>query len=148
MWKNFRQFSKPFVKIVMLAQEEARRLGHNYVGAEHLLIGLLSTDSRARQMLNDAGIDLEGVKTEIEKISGRGSGFLAVEMPFTPQATKALDRATNLALSNGAAIQPEHLLIGVLNSGESVLLRILENLSAFVPQLRDEAFALFFSDQS
>lgn len=88
----FERFTEKAIKVIMLAQEEARRLGHNFVGTEQILLGLIGEGTGiAAKVLKSLGISLKDARTEVEKIIGRGSGFVAVEIPFTPRAKRVLE---------------------------------------------------------
>ena len=88
----FERFTEKAIKVVMLAQEEARRLGHNFVGTEQLLLGLIGESTGiAAKVLKSMGVNLKDARVEVEKIIGRGSGFVAVEIPFTPRAKRVLE---------------------------------------------------------
>ena len=81
----FERFTEKAIKVIMLAQEEARRLGHNFVGTEQILLGLIGEGTGvAAKVLKSMGVNLKDARIEVEKIIGRGSGFVAVEIPFTP----------------------------------------------------------------
>ena len=83
----FERFTEKAIKVIMLAQEEARRLGHNFVGTEQVLLGLIGEGTGiAAKTLKSMGVNLKDARIEVEKIIGRGSGFVAVEIPFTPRA--------------------------------------------------------------
>lgn len=83
----FERFTEKAIKVIMLAQEEARRLGHNFVGTEQVLLGLIGEGTGvAAKTLKSMGVTLKDARAEVEKIIGRGSGFVAVEIPFTPRA--------------------------------------------------------------
>ena len=129
------RFSDRSKRTIELAKEEAHRLGHNFIGSEQLLLGLLGTDGTA-QLLNAAGVNLDATQAEVEKLIGRGSGFLAEEIPFTPGAKQAIEMAIEAAVQGLVLVQPEHLLLGILDVGRAVVLKILENLGASIPQLR------------
>ncbi|CAD6263919.1 unnamed protein product [Miscanthus lutarioriparius] len=87
----FERFTEKAIKVIMLAQEEARRLGHNFVGTEQILLGLIGEGTGiAAKVLKSMGINLKDARVEVEKIIGRGSGFVAVEIPFTPRAKRGL----------------------------------------------------------
>ena len=133
---DFKHFSESAIKTVMLAQEESRKSGHNFVGREQLLVGLLTTDNGAARLLFSAGVNLEAARAEVEKIIGRGSGFVAVEMPFTPNAKRALERASSTAREQRMCVEPEHLLLAIANSEPGIALRVLENLGVSIPQLK------------
>ena len=88
----FERFTEKAIKVIMLAQEEARRLGHNFVGTEQILLGLIGEGTGiAAKVLKSLGINLKDARVEVEKIIGRGSGFVAVEIPFTPRAKRVLE---------------------------------------------------------
>ena len=88
----FERFTEKAIKVVMLAQEEARRLGHNFVGTEQILLGLIGESTGiAAKVLKSMGVTLKDARTEVEKVIGRGSGFVAVEIPFTPRAKRVLE---------------------------------------------------------
>jgi ATP-dependent Clp protease ATP-binding subunit ClpC len=88
----FERFTEKAIKVIMLAQEEARRLGHNFVGTEQILLGLIGEGTGiAAKVLKSMGINLKDARVEVEKLIGRGSGFVAVEIPFTPRAKRVLE---------------------------------------------------------
>lgn len=88
----FERFTEKAIKVIMLAQEEARRLGHNHVGTEQILLGLIAEGTGiAAKVLKSTGINLKDARIEVEKITGRGSGFVAIEIPFTPRAKRVLE---------------------------------------------------------
>src|SRR5580704_1344986 len=90
----FERFTEKAIKVVMLAQEEARRLGHNFVGTEQILLGLIGEGTGiAAKTLKSMGVTLKDAREETEKIIGHGSGLLAVEIPFTPKGKRALESA-------------------------------------------------------
>ena len=112
----FERFTEKAIKVVMLAQEEARRLGHNFVGTEQIMLGLIGEGTGiAAKVLKSMGISLKEARVEVEKIIGRGSGFVAVEIPFTPRAKRVLELALEEARQLGHNyIGTEHLLLGLL----------------------------------
>lgn len=138
---DFSNFSEFSIKTILLAQEESRRLGHCFVGGEQLLVGLLGTDNGAARLLSAAGVTLEAAKAEVEKIIGLGSGFVPVEIHFTPKARRALEQANSTARSQQMLVQPEHLLLAIVNSEPGVALRLLENLGITVEQMREAIVA-------
>ena len=100
----FERFTEKAIKVVMLAQEEARRLGHNFVGTEQLLLGLIGESTGiAAKVLKSMGVNLKDARVEVEKIIGRGSGFVAVEIPFTPRAKRVLEMSLEEARQLGAS---------------------------------------------
>ena len=122
----------------MLAQEEARRLGHNFVGTEQVLLGLIGEGTGvAAKTLKSMGVTLKDARAEVEKIIGRGSGFVAVEIPFTPRAKRVLELSWDEARQLGHNyIGTEHLLLGLIREGEGVAARVLENLGVDLNKVR------------
>lgn len=101
----FERFTEKAIKVIMLAQEEARRLGHNFVGTEQILLGLIGEGTGiAAKVLKSMGINLKDARVEVEKIIGRGSGFVAVEIPFTPRAKRVLELSLEEARQLGNLI--------------------------------------------
>ena len=100
----FERFTEKAIKVIMLAQEEARRLGHNFVGTEQILLGLIGEGTGvAAKVLKSLGVNLKDSRIEVEKIIGRGSGFVAVEIPFTPRAKRVLE----LSLRRGSSTRSQ-----------------------------------------
>ncbi|WP_009630510.1 ATP-dependent Clp protease ATP-binding subunit [Synechocystis sp. PCC 7509] len=126
----FEHFSKEAIKVIMLAQEEARRLGHNLVGSEQVLLGLIGENtSIAAKVLNDLGINIKNARVEVEKIIGRGSRFVSAEIPFTPKMKRVFDKSFEAARQLGDNfIAPEHLFLGLIEEGEGVAIKVIENL--------------------
>lgn len=88
----FDRFTEKAIKVIMLSQEESRRLGHNFVGTEQIVLGMIGEGTGiAAKVLKNMGISLKGARIEVEKIIGRGSGFVSVEIPFTPRAKRVLE---------------------------------------------------------
>jgi ATP-dependent Clp protease ATP-binding subunit ClpC len=140
----FERFTEKAIKVVMLAQEEARRLGHNFVGTEQIMLGLIGEGTGiAAKVLKSMGISLKEARIEVEKIIGRGSGFVAVEIPFTPRAKRVLELALEEARQLGHNyIGTEHLLLGLLREGEGVAARVLENLDADPAKIRSQVIRM------
>ena len=134
----FERFTEKAIKVIMLAQEEARRLGHNFVGTEQILLGLIGEGTGvAAKALKSMGVNLKDARAEVEKIIGRGSGFVAVEIPFTPRAKRVLELSWDEARQLGHNyIGTEHLLLGLIREGEGVAARVLENLSVDLNKVR------------
>ncbi|CAM8977761.1 unnamed protein product [Rhodiola kirilowii] len=145
----FERFTEKAIKVIMLAQEEARRLGHNFVGTEQILLGLIGEGTGiAAKVLKSMGISLKDARIEVEKIIGRGSGFVAVEIPFTPRAKRVLELSLEEARQLGHNyIGSEHLLLGLLCEGEGVAARVLENLGADAATIRTQVIRMV-SDSS
>ena len=103
----FERFTEKAIKVVMLAQEEARRLGHNFVGTEQILLGLIGESTGiAAKVLKSMGVSLKDARVEVEKVIGRGSGFVAVEIPFTPRAKRVLELSLEEARQLGDCRNP------------------------------------------
>jgi ATP-dependent Clp protease ATP-binding subunit ClpC len=136
----FEYFSDKAIKVVMLSQEEARRLGHNFVGTEQLLLGILGEGtSVAAKLLSDRGITLEDARQEVEAIIGRGSGMMPPEIPFTPRAKRVFESALKEGRQLGDNyINPEHILLGLLADGEGVAAKVLENFDVDSANLRND----------
>ena len=132
------RFTEKAIKVIMLAQEEARRLGHNFVGTEQVLLGLIGEGTGvAAKTLKSMGVTLKDARAEVEKIIGRGSGFVAVEIPFTPRAKRVLELSWDEARQLGHNyIGTEHLLLGLIREGEGVAARVLENLGVDLNKIR------------
>ncbi|KAI6675764.1 hypothetical protein NL676_003670 [Syzygium grande] len=140
----FERFTEKAIKVIMLAQEEARRLGHNFVGTEQILLGLIGEGTGiAAKVLKSMGINLKDARVEVEKIIGRGSGFVAVEIPFTPRAKRVLELSLEEARQLGHNyIGSEHLLLGLLREGEGVAARVLENMGADPSNIRTQVIRM------
>lgn len=140
----FERFTEKAIKVIMLAQEEARRLGHNFVGTEQILLGLIGEGTGiAAQVLKSMNVNLKDARIEVEKIIGRGSGFVAVEIPFTPRAKRVLELSLEEARQLGHNyIGTEHLLMGLVREGEGVAARVLENLGANIASIRTEVIQM------
>ena len=134
----FERFTDTAIKVIRLAQEEARRLGHNFVGTEQILLGLIGEGTGvAAVVLQSLGITLQEVRAEIEKIIGRGSGFVAVEIPFTPRSKRVLELSLEESRTLGQDyVGTEHLLLGLIRDGEGVAARVLLNLGVDSKELR------------
>ncbi|XP_058226487.1 ATP-dependent Clp protease ATP-binding subunit ClpA homolog CD4A, chloroplastic-like [Rhododendron vialii] len=140
----FEHFTEKAIKAIVLAQEEARLLGHNFVGPEHFLLGLIGEGTGiAAEVLKSMGINLKDARVEVEKIIGRGSGFLAVDIPFTPQAKHVLLLSLGEASQFGHIyVGSEHLLLGLLREEEGVAARLLEKLGADPGNIRKQAIRM------
>jgi len=134
----FERFTEKAIKVIMLAQEEARRLGHNFVGTEQILLGLIGEGTGiGAKTLKSMGVNLKDARAEVEKVIGRGSGFVAVEIPFTPRAKRVLELSLEEARQlNHNYIGTEHLLLGLLREGEGVAARALDALNVDTGKVR------------
>ena len=135
----FEKFTEKGIKVIMLAQEEARRLGHNFIGTEFLLLGLLGVPSgRAARVLLQLGIELRSTQREVESIVGRGSGYVAVEIPFTERARNSLEFTLEAAQQlNANYICTEHLLLGLLQTEDAIANVVLRNFGVDLTDLQD-----------
>ncbi|HZK49066.1 MAG TPA: Clp protease N-terminal domain-containing protein, partial [Thermoleophilia bacterium] len=136
----FERFTERARQVVVLAQEEARDLKHNYIGTEHLLLGLLREgDGVAARVLSTLDVSLEDVRGEIMRIVGEGEHEAQGQIPFTPRAKKVLELALREALSLGHNyIGTEHILLGLVRESEGVAARIMNDLDADADRIRQE----------
>jgi len=134
----FEHFTSEAIRVIMLAQEEARRLGHNFVGTEQILLGLMGEGTGvAAKVLTELGVTLKDARREVEKIIGRGSGFVPPEIPFTPKVKSLFEQSFKEARSLGHNyINTEHLLLGLTEAGEGVAAKVLQNLGVELQTIR------------
>jgi len=136
----FDKFTERAKKIINLAREEAARLGHDYIGTEHLLLGLVKEGGGvATAVLENLGLDLERIKLEVEKSINMGGGTMTLgEVPFTPRAKKVLELALEEAQALGHNyIGTEHILLGLIREGEGVASRVLERFNLRIEKARE-----------
>jgi ATP-dependent Clp protease ATP-binding subunit ClpA len=135
----FERFTAQARRAVVLAQEEARLLNHNYIGTEHILLGLLHEDEGdAAKVLASFGIGLDAVRLEVEEIIGRGASVPSGHIPFTPRAKKVLELSLREALALGHDhIGTEHILLGLIREGEGVAAQVLVKQGAALHQVRE-----------
>jgi ATP-dependent Clp protease ATP-binding subunit ClpC len=140
----FERFTDRARRVVVLAQEEARMLDHNYIGTEHLLLGLINEgEGIAAQALEALGVSLERVRHDVEEIIGRGQAAPASHIPFTPRAKKVLELSLREALQLGHNyIGTEHILLGLVREGEGVAAQVLEKLGADLERVRQTVIDL------
>ena len=140
MGSRFEKFSERARKVLSLAQEEAQRFNHNYIGTEHILLGLVrETEGVAARVLANLGIDLNKVWSAVEFIIGRGEKPVQGEIGLTPRAKKVVELAVDEARRmNHTYIGTEHLLIGLLREGEGVAAGVLESLGITLDKVRSE----------
>ncbi len=140
----FQRFSDRARRVVVLAQEEARMLNHNYIGTEHLLLGLIQEgEGVAAKALESIGISLEAVRNQVEEIIGRGSSAPTGHIPFTPRAKKVLELSLREALQLGHNyIGTEHILLGLIREGEGVAAQVLTKLGADLDRVRNQVVQL------
>ncbi|MEO1208140.1 MAG: ATP-dependent Clp protease ATP-binding subunit [Cyanobacteria bacterium J06638_20] len=136
----FEYFTEKAIAVVMGAQEEARRSGHNFVGTEQVLLGLLKVkDTIAEKVLSDFGVTLEGARQEVEKIVGKGSGYVPPEIPFTPKVKESFSQAFQEARQlDQPYVAPEHLLLSLAKQQDSVAGRVLQKLGIDLDQFRSK----------
>src|SRR5579862_2229705 len=141
MWQRFTERAR---KVVFYAQEEAGRLGENYVSTEHLLLGLVrENDSVAARILDRLGVSLGRIRSEIERQVTRGDGRLGQDMQLTPRAKRVIDLAYDEARQlNNNYIGTEHLLLGLIREGEGLAGRVLAKLGVDLERTRREVMAL------
>ncbi len=140
----FQRFSDRARRVVVLAQEEARMLNHNYIGTEHLLLGLIQEgEGVAAKALESMNISLEAVRNQVEEIIGRGSSAPTGHIPFTPRAKKVLELSLREALQLGHNyIGTEHILLGLIREGEGVAAQVLTKLGADLDRVRNQVVQL------
>ncbi|HOW27237.1 MAG TPA: ATP-dependent Clp protease ATP-binding subunit [Elusimicrobiota bacterium] len=139
------RFTERAQRVILIAQEEAKRLNHDYVGTEHLLLGLIALgEGVAAQVLANLGVDARRVRAEIEKIVGTGDNVMLLgEIPFTPRAKKVLELGVEEAQQMGHNyVGTEHLLLGLIREEEGVAARVLENLGVRLDVVREEIISL------
>jgi ATP-dependent Clp protease ATP-binding subunit ClpC len=136
----FERYTEKAIKVIMLSQEESRRLGHNFVGTEQILIGLIGQGTGiAAKVLRSMGVNLKDARIEVEKIVRRGSGFVALEIPFTPGAKRVLEFAQAESEELGHNyIGTEHLLLGSIVETENKAVRVLETLGVDLTKIRPQ----------
>jgi ATP-dependent Clp protease ATP-binding subunit ClpA len=140
----FERFTDQARRVVVLAQEEARLLNHNYIGTEHVLLGMLHEgEGIAARVLEAQDLSLEAARTRVEAIVAQGSSSPSGHIPFTPRAKKALELALREALQLGDHfIGTEHLLLGLLREGGGVAIQVLEQLGADLAQVREQVIEM------
>jgi ATP-dependent Clp protease ATP-binding subunit ClpA len=143
----FERFTERARRVVVLAQEEARLLNHNYIGTEHLLLGLLREgEGVAAGALTSMGIELEAVRSQVEEIIGQGAAEQAGHIPFTPRAKKVLELSLREAHQLGHNyIGTEHILLGLVREAEGVAAQVLVAFGAGMNQVRQQVTRLLAS---
>lgn len=139
----FGRFTERAQRVIVLSQEEARRLGHNVVGTEHILLGLVAEGHGvAARALEELGA-LEQVRSEVEKVIGRGESMTIGQIGFTPRAKRVLELAFDEARQLGHTyIGTEHILLGLIREGEGVAARVLRNLNVDLEKVRKQVLDL------
>ncbi|HEY3586351.1 MAG TPA: Clp protease N-terminal domain-containing protein, partial [Myxococcaceae bacterium] len=145
----FERFTDRARRVVVLAQEEARMLNHNYIGTEHILLGLIHEgEGVAAKALESLGISLEAVRQQVEEIIGQGQQAPSGHIPFTPRAKKVLELSLREALQLGHNyIGTEHILLGLIREGEGVAAQVLVKLGADLSRVRQQVIQLLHGYQ-
>jgi ATP-dependent Clp protease ATP-binding subunit ClpC len=145
----FERFTDRARRVVVLAQEDARLLNHNYIGTEHILLGLIHEgEGVAAKALESLGISLEAVRSQVEEIIGQGGSSPSGHIPFTPRAKKVLELSLREALQLGHNyIGTEHILLGLIREGEGVAAQILVKLGADLNRVRQQVIQLLHGYQ-
>ena len=135
----FEKFTEGAIKVIMLSQEEARRMGHNFVGTEQLLLGVIGQrHGIGARALKKIKITLKKARKEIELYIGRGTGFVASEIPFTPRAKRVLEMAVHEGKDLGQNfVGTEHILLALIAESDGVAMRTLDKLHVNIPQLKN-----------
>jgi ATP-dependent Clp protease ATP-binding subunit ClpA len=145
----FERFTDRARRVVVLAQEEARMLSHNYVGTEHILLGLIHEgEGVAAKALESLGISLEAVRAQVEEIIGHGEQTPSGHIPFTPRAKKVMELSLREALELGHDyIGTEHILLGLIREGDGVAAQVLIRLGADLNRVRQQVIALLYQSK-
>src|SRR4029453_12989347 len=140
----FQRFTDRARRVIVLAQEEARHLNHNYIGTEHILLGLIhEAEGVAARALESLDISLQAVRAQVEEIIGRGAEAPGGHIPFTPRAKKVLELSLREALELGHVyIGTEHILLGLIREGEGVAAQVLVALGAGRDRVRQQVIQL------
>ncbi|HYH33963.1 MAG TPA: Clp protease N-terminal domain-containing protein, partial [Nocardioides sp.] len=140
----FERFTDRARRVVVLAQEEARMLSHNYIGTEHILLGLIHEgEGVAAKALESLDISLEAVRAQVEETIGQGQQAPSGHIPFTPRAKKVLELSLREALQLGHSyIGTEHILLGLIREGEGVAAQVLQKLGADLNRVRQQVIQL------
>ena len=140
----FERFSDRARRVVVLAQEEARMLNHDYIGTEHILLGLIHEgEGVAAEALESLGISLDAVRQQVEEIIGQGKVPPSGNIPFTPRAKKVLELSLRESLQLGHNhIGTEHILLGLIREGEGVAAQVLVKLGADLDRVRQQVTEL------
>ncbi len=146
---TFDKWTPQAVEVIQLAQQEARHLGHNFVGTEQVLLGLIAKESGiAAKVLKSEGVTLDKARVEVEKIIGKGSSFLEIQVPFTPRMKRVFKLSLEQAHQVGHNyIDTEHLLLGLLLEGGGVAIRVLKVLGIDINNLRQKVLEQVASEK-
>ncbi len=146
---RFNRFTERARKVIQLAQEESQRLQHNYIGTEHLLLGLVREgEGVAAIVLTNMGVELNKVRDAVESIIGRGDRVVQGEIGLTPRAKKVIELAVDEArLLNHHYIGTEHLLLGLLREGQGIAAGVLESLGLSLQEVRAQTMQALHEHQ-
>jgi ATP-dependent Clp protease ATP-binding subunit ClpC len=144
----FERFTERARRVVVLAQEEARMLDHNYIGTEHILLGLIHEgEGVAARVIGSMGLTVEAARDQVEQMIGRGGAEPSGHIPFTPRAKKVLELSLREALElDKSYIGTEHILLGLIREGHGVGARILEQFAGPLPTVREAVIELSDSE--
>jgi len=145
----FEKFTEGAIKVIMLSQEEARRMGHNFVGTEQLFLGVVGQrQGLGAKALRSLGVTLKKARKEVENYIGRGTGFVASEIPFTPRAKRVLEMAVQEGKDIGQNyVGTEHILLALIAEEDGVAIRTIEKLGVDITQLRNKTLGLIKENQ-
>jgi len=145
----FEKFTEGAIKVIMLSQEEARRMGHNFVGTEQLFLGVVGQrQGLGAKALRSLSVTLKKARKEVENYIGRGTGFVASEIPFTPRAKRVLEMAVQEGKDIGQNyVGTEHILLALIAEEDGVAIRTIEKLGVDITQLRNKTLALIKENQ-
>jgi ATP-dependent Clp protease ATP-binding subunit ClpC len=145
----FEKFTEGAIKVIMLSQEEARRMGHNFVGTEQLFLGVIGEGvGMGSKCLKSLGVTLKSARKEVEKYIGRGTGFVASEIPFTPRAKRVLEMAVQEGKDLGQNyVGTEHILLALIGEDDGVAIRTIENMGLDVAEIRTTILSLIKENQ-
>src|SRR5690625_158428 len=145
----FGRFTERAQKVLALSQEEAIRLGHNNIGTEHILLGLIrESDGIAAKALNELGLEVKQIQEEVEKLIGKGSQPMQ-SIHYTPRAKKVVELSQDEARKRGHPyVGTEHILVGLIREGEGVAGRVLHNLDVNLTKARQQVLQLLGSNES
>jgi DNA-binding XRE family transcriptional regulator/Uma2 family endonuclease len=145
----FDKWTLQAVRVIQLAQQETRRLSHNFVGTEQILLGLIAEENGiAATVLKSAGLTLDKTRIEVEKIIGRGSTFIEIQIPFTPRVKRVFELSLEQAHQLGTNhVDTEHLLLGLLLEGDGVAVRVLNILGVEINHLRQKVLEEIASEK-
>jgi len=145
----FEKFTEGAIKVIMLSQEEARRMGHNFVGTEQLLLGVIGQrHGIGARALKKMKVTLKKARREIELYIGRGTGFVASEIPFTPRAKRVLEMAVHEGKDLGQNfVGTEHILLALIGESDGLAMRTLDKLKVDIPKLRNLILAYIEENQ-